>query len=93
MTDTSPLSLDIISQISARGQVTLPASIRKKLSLKGGDPVIISIVDGQIVLRPAVVSPIEYYTDERVAEFERENTMPPDDISDARKHWGLTDDK
>lgn len=32
--------------------------------------------DGSIRLRPAVVYPIEHYSDERIEEFERENQVP-----------------
>jgi AbrB family looped-hinge helix DNA binding protein len=35
-----------------KGQVTIPADVRKKVRLEDGDPVQIEVVEGAIVLRP-----------------------------------------
>lgn len=55
--------------VSQRGQITLPASLRKKFGLQGGGPLIIEDRDGEIVLKPAVVMEVELYSDEQIAEW------------------------
>jgi antitoxin PrlF len=76
-------------QLSPRGQVTLPIDIRNALGVKAGDAMVVSIEDGRIVLSPAVVTPIERYTDDRMAEFEEASQMTPDELAGARTKWGL----
>ena len=81
-----------LTQISARGQLTLPAGVRRALGLSAGDPLIVTIEDGRIVLSPAVVTPIELYTDERVTEFHAAASMTPEEIEaviDAAHRFGL----
>ena len=80
-------SLGALAQISARGQVTLPAEVRSALGLSAGDPLVVTIEDGRIVLAPAVVTPVELYTDDRVAEFDEASSMTPEEIERARKKW------
>jgi antitoxin PrlF len=41
------------SKITVKGQVTLPAAIRKRLNVKPGDRVIFREKDGDIVVEPA----------------------------------------
>lgn len=61
-----------------KGQVTIPRAVRQRLRLRGGDPLLVDVAaDGSIVLRPAGVYPVEVYTDERLAEFARENQATP----------------
>lgn len=76
-------------QVSPRGQLTLPASIRRQVGLEGGDPVVVSVKDGAIVLTPAVVTPIERYTDERLTEFAEAAEMSPAEIAKVRVKWRL----
>jgi AbrB family looped-hinge helix DNA binding protein len=59
--------------VSERGTLTLPASIRKELGLKGKQQVLVETTEaGEIILRPAYAVPIEYYTEARIAEFASE---------------------
>jgi AbrB family looped-hinge helix DNA binding protein len=59
--------------LTERGTLTLPASIRRTLGLKGKQQLIIEANEaGEIVLRPAAVVPIEIYSEERIAEFSRD---------------------
>lgn len=54
-----------------RGVVTLPAKLRKALGLEAGDPLIAETTpDGGLLLRPAVMLPIEIYSDARVRELD-----------------------
>jgi antitoxin PrlF len=58
--------------INQRGNLTLPAAIRKEMGLSPNDQMIAEITEEGILLRPAITMPLEIYTDERIAEFERE---------------------
>jgi AbrB family looped-hinge helix DNA binding protein len=81
-------STDVV-QVSPRGQVTLPASVRRALGLEPGDNLVISVEGDRAVLQPAVVVPIERYTDERTSEFDEAARMSPDEIRKARRKWRL----
>lgn len=80
---------DSLVQMSPRGQVTLPIDIRNALGVKAGDAMVVSIEDGRIVLSPAAVTPIERFTDERLAEFEQASHMTAAEVRAARTKWGL----
>jgi AbrB family looped-hinge helix DNA binding protein len=65
---------DVMSTIDAckvgkRGMVVLPSKLRKRLGIEEGTYVIAEERDDGILLRPAVITPVETYTPERVAEF------------------------
>jgi AbrB family looped-hinge helix DNA binding protein len=81
-------SIDVV-QVSPRGQVTLPASVRRALGLEPGDNLLISVEGDRAVLQPAVVVPIERYTEERTSEFDEAAQMSPDEIRKARRKWRL----
>ena len=76
-----------IVQVTARGQVTLPADVRATLGIRAGDPFLVSIEAGRVVLIPAAVMPIEHYSDAREAEFETSADMTPKALAKARKRW------
>lgn len=78
-----------VAHVTNRGQITLPIEVRKALSLKPGDPLVVRVEEGKIVLEPAVVSPVELYTEERLAEFAREAEMTSQELEEARRRWGL----
>jgi AbrB family looped-hinge helix DNA binding protein len=60
--------------LTERGTLTLPANIRKSLGLHGKQQLLVEITDaGEIVLRPAALVPLEMYTEERIAEFSKED--------------------
>ncbi len=77
-----------ITQISKRGQITLPAEVRKMLGLEPGDTLVVRVEEGRIVLEPAVVLPLELYSDERIAEFEKNAEVSPEALEDFKKAWG-----
>ena len=60
--------------VSGRGQITLPASIRKQLGLAAGSAVIIEERNGEMTLKPAVLE-IDTYSDAQVAEWNREDVL------------------
>ena len=65
-----------ITTINERGALTLPASIRKELGIKGKQHFIVEANShGEIVLRSAVTLPIEHYTQARIDEFSGEDAL------------------
>lgn len=44
--------------ISEKGQISIPASLRKQLGLKKGDKLIAEESEGQIILRPLAEHPL-----------------------------------
>ncbi len=79
--------MDTIAQIGSRGQLTLPASARKELGLKPGDTLLVHIEGGRIVLDPAVVLPIEIYSEKRMRDFAEQSTMTKEELEKARHSW------
>ncbi len=78
-----------IAQVSGRGTVTLPADLRRKLGLRRGDVLGVRLTGGSIVLTPAVVTSVELYTDERIAEFGRNADLAADEFAAARRTWDV----
>ena len=78
-----------VVQLSPRGQVTLPASVRKALGLEPGDSLVIAVDGDRAVIEPAVVVPIERYTEERTKEFQEAARLSPDETRKARRKWRL----
>ena len=65
--------MDVI-KLGKKGQLSLPASVLRKLGLQGAATLLVEATDdGAVVLRPAGVYPIELYTDARIKEFEAAN--------------------
>jgi AbrB family looped-hinge helix DNA binding protein len=74
--------MSIILTMTSRGVLTLPAKLRKASGLRPGDPILAEATDEGILLRPAAALPIEMYSAEREAEFDREEdelktVLPP----------------
>lgn len=66
-------------RLGKKGQITLPKPILEQAGIAEDAPLLVAAApDGSIVLRPAGVYPIELYTDERIREFERENSITPE---------------
>lgn len=61
--------------VNSRGVVTLPAKLRQALGIKADDHLIAEATPEGLLLRPAVMLPVEIYTDERIAEFAREEAQ------------------
>jgi AbrB family looped-hinge helix DNA binding protein len=61
--------------ISSRGQITLPASMRKKLGIHPGGVLIAEDRNGELVLRPAAVLEIETYTNADIAQWDKEDQL------------------
>jgi antitoxin PrlF len=60
--------------LTERGTLTLPATIRKLLGIRGKQQFIVETTDkGEILLRPALVLPVELYDEDRIAEFSKDD--------------------
>jgi antitoxin PrlF len=63
--------------VSNRGQITLPASVRKRLGIQSGGIVTLEEKDNVVVLRPAAVVEIETYSDEEITQWDNEDRLEP----------------
>lgn len=65
-------------KLGKKGQVSIPQGVLRQLGIAPDSPLLVETTDdGAIVLRQVSVHPVEMYSQERLAEFERENTMTP----------------
>jgi len=62
-----------VININGRGTLTLPKELRQRLGVKEGGQVVAEETDDGILLRVGVTFPIENYSEERLAEFSRNN--------------------
>jgi AbrB family looped-hinge helix DNA binding protein len=76
-----------LAQLSRRGTITLPAGVRRQLGLAEGDVLTVRLSGRSIVLTPAVVTPVELYSDERLEEFEEAARLTEDELRAARRAW------
>ena len=58
--------------LTSRGSLTLPAAIRKELGLSPNDLMIAETTPEGILLKPAIATPLELYSEDRIREFESE---------------------
>jgi len=64
-------------KLGKKGQLTIPKSILRAAGITDETPMLVeSTGDGAIVLRQAGVYPLELYSEERIREFEKLNTIP-----------------
>ena len=66
-------------RVGNRGTVVLPASIRRAYGLEDGSTVLVEEREEGILIRPAVVLPVERYTPERKATFLLSGALDADD--------------
>lgn len=67
------------AQVSRRGQITLPAAVRKRLGIQRGDLVILEDRDNEVAIKPAVVLEFETYSDEQIAQWNAEDKLDEDE--------------
>ena len=63
--------------VSSRGQITLPSLVRKRLGIQSGGIVTLEERDNVVVLRPAAVVEIETYSNEDIAQWDKEDRLEP----------------
>ena len=56
--------------VSKRGQITLPATLRRALGIRPGDVVTVEEHDGDVILKPAVALEVSRYTDDEIAAWD-----------------------
>ena len=61
--------------VSERGQITLPATLRKRLGIRPGGVLIVEDRNGELVLRPAAVLPLDTYTDEQITAWDQADRL------------------
>lgn len=61
--------------VSTRGQLTLPAGLRKRFGLLRGGAVILEELNNQLVIKPAAVLEIEMYTDSQISQWDAEDDL------------------
>lgn len=71
--------------VSSRGQITLPAGIRKRLGIKPGAVVILEDRDGELVIRPATVVAVEMYSDRQIAEWDADDQLAQGEREEIRR--------
>ena len=73
------------ARVGKRGAIVVPAKLRKRFGIEEGGIVIAEEKDDGILIRPAMVVPLERYTPKRKAEFLLSNAVDGTDYRRARK--------
>jgi len=73
------------SKVGKRGAVVIPAALRRRFGIEEGTLVIVEEREEGVLIRPAVVMPVEVYTPERRAEFLLSNAVDAEDYARARE--------
>jgi len=73
------------ARVGKRGAIIVPASLRKRFGIEEGSLVVAEEKEDVILIRPAVIVPVERYTPERKAEFLLSNAVDANDYRRARK--------
>jgi AbrB family looped-hinge helix DNA binding protein len=61
--------------VSNRGQITLPARIRKRLGIRAGGLILLEERGEEVVLRPAAVVEVETYSDQQIAKWDKADRL------------------
>jgi AbrB family looped-hinge helix DNA binding protein len=70
-------------KVGKRGTIVLPAKMRRRYGIEEGTMVVAEESPYGILIRPAVVYPVEIYTPERKAEFLLNNSVSAEDYRQA----------
>ena len=73
--DSKPKSRSdsFVLKVNRRGTLTLPKELRSATGLEGECYVLVKATREGILVQPSATLPIEIYTEERIAEFNRHN--------------------
>jgi AbrB family looped-hinge helix DNA binding protein len=69
------VSLREVLTVSSRGQITLPAEMRRHMGIEPGGAVIVEDCGGELRLKPAAVLEVELYSDEDIAEWDQADAL------------------
>jgi AbrB family looped-hinge helix DNA binding protein len=72
-------------KVGKRGTIIVPAKLRKRYGIEEGMLVTTEAREDGVLIRPAVVLPVERYTPERKAEFLLSTATTVQDYQRARK--------
>ncbi len=72
-------------KVGKRGAIVVPAKFRKRFGMEEGSILTAEEYEDGVLLRPAVIVPVERYSPERKAEFLLSNTVGEKDYRRARK--------
>lgn len=72
-------------KVGKRGTIIVPAKLRKRYGIQEGTLVTAEAREDGVLIRPAVVVPVERYTPERQAEFLLSTAATEKDYQSARK--------
>lgn len=61
--------------VSKRGQISLPANLRKRLGIQPGGVVTIEAREGALIVRPAAGVDIDLYSDNEISQWDHEDTL------------------
>jgi AbrB family looped-hinge helix DNA binding protein len=73
------------AKVGKRGAIVVPARLRARFGIEEGMMVTAEEREDGILIRPAIVVPVEKYTPARKAEFLLSNAITPADYKKARK--------
>lgn len=73
------------ARVGKRGAIIVPVELRRRFGIEEGTLVIAEERDDGILIRPAVVVPVERYSPERKAEFLLSNAVSDSDYRRARR--------
>ena len=73
-------SLREVLTVSSRGQITLPAEMRRHLGIEPGGAVIVEDCGGELRLKPAAVLEVELYSDEDIAEWDQADALSDQEL-------------
>jgi AbrB family looped-hinge helix DNA binding protein len=73
------------ARVGKRGSIIVPAKLRERFGIEEGSIVTAEERDDGILIRPAVVIPVERYAPERKAEFLLSNAVDEADYRKAQR--------
>jgi AbrB family looped-hinge helix DNA binding protein len=75
MQSLRPASHRKVLMVSSRGQITLPAEMRKDLGIEPGSAVIVEASGGELRLKPATVLETQVYSDDQIAAWDQADAL------------------
>jgi AbrB family looped-hinge helix DNA binding protein len=73
------------ARVGKRGAIIVPAKLRKRFGIEEGSIVVAEEKEDGILIRPAVLVPVERYSPERKAEFLLSTSTNDSDYRKARR--------
>ena len=71
--------------VSSRGQITLPAEMRRHLGIEPGGAVIVEDFRGELRLKPAAVLEVELFSDRAIAEWDQADALTDQELQQILK--------